>query len=116
MRLVLVHMATDGEARDFFARYGLDEVDRISDPERRLYGAFQLERARLGQIFSLRVIGRALKALFSGHGIGKPVGDPRQMPGAFLVHDGRVVEAFRPPTVADAPDYAAFAATDQGAR
>ena len=34
---------------------------------------------------------RGLRALLSGHGVGRPTGDPLQMSGHFLVHDHAIV-------------------------
>ena len=39
------------------------------------------------------MIWQGVKAALRGHGVGKPVGDPLQMSGWFLVHDGEVIWA-----------------------
>ena len=49
MRLVLVHMGTDEQAEELFARYGLADALRLADPDRTLYREFALTRARVGQ-------------------------------------------------------------------
>lgn len=99
-------MGTDEQARALFDRYGLADVERVSDPGQDLYRAFGLRRGRFGQLFHPKVLWRGLvAALFRGHGVGRPVGDALQMPGAFLVRDGEVLRAFRHSTAADAPDY-----------
>lgn len=108
-------MGSEEEAAAFFAKYGLGDVARVSDPEKRVYEAFGLERGSLGELFGLRVIGRALAALFRGHGVGKPVGDPRQMPGAFLVVEGEIVASYRHRDVAARPDYAELASSASAA-
>ena len=50
----------------------------------------------------MRNVLRAVPALLAGHGLGYPVGDPLRMPGAFVVHRGRVV-AGRAATFAGEP-------------
>ena len=105
MRLALVHQAPDEQAAELFAKYGLDDVARFSDPQGELYERYHLGRGRLGQLLGPRVLWRALRSFFRGHGVGKPVGDPRRMPGAFLIDKGAIRRAFRPERVSDRPDY-----------
>lgn len=102
---VLVHMSDDADAGEFFARYGLDDVPRVSDPERRVYESFELQRGTFRQLFGPRVWWRGLRAGLAGHGIGALAGDGFQMPGAFVIHDGNVVRVHRHESAADRPDY-----------
>lgn len=102
-------MGTEAQARDFFAPYGWVDVARISDPSCELYRAFGLQRGSAGQLIAPRVLARGVTALFGGHGVGLPVGDPLQMPGVFLLHQGQVVAAHRHETIADVPDYEGLA-------
>ena len=105
-RLVLVHMASDAEARDFFDRYGLADVDRIADPRRWLYFQLGLGRASLWHLLDLRAWWRSFSAaVLNRHGIGRLTGSALQMPGVFLVHRGTLVSAFVHRTPADRPDY-----------
>jgi len=115
-RVTLVHMAGDREAHTFIARYGLADVARVSDPERQLYRAFELRRGRLGQLFGAKVWWRGLRAgLLDGHGVGALAGDGFQMPGAFVVHEGRIVRRFAHDSAADRPDYCALVSPGDGA-
>lgn len=109
-QIVLVHMQSDAEAARLFARYGLDDAGRISDPERKLYQAFQLPRGTLAQVAGPGVWGAGLKSLLSGHAPGIPSADVWQLPGAFLIKDGKIVRGFRAATSADRPDYAELVA------
>ncbi|HUG89313.1 MAG TPA: peroxiredoxin-like family protein [Planctomycetaceae bacterium] len=103
--IVLVHLMSDEQARELFARYGLDDVPRISDPDRRLYAAFELQRGGVGDVIGPRVWWRGFQtAILSGHLFGKPAGDVFQLPGAFLLVDGRIVRAHRGRTSADVPN------------
>ena len=104
VRLAVVHMSTAQTAESLLARYGLSDSDHFSDPDRRIYKAFQLSRAAWWQLFGPRVWRRGLAALLR-HGQGPIDGDGFQMPGTFVLRDGRVVVAFRHQTAADRPDY-----------
>lgn len=111
VRLVLVHMGSESAAEPFFERFGLGDVARVSDPQRALYRAFELQRGGLAALFGPRVWLRAIGALWRGAGLGALAGDGLQMPGAFLLFDGRIVVAYRHRRASDRPDYAALAAT-----
>jgi peroxiredoxin len=113
-RMVLVHMdEEDGEVRRFFHKYGLDNVQRISDPNQTLYRAFGLKRGTLWQILGLPVLCRAFRAaLLAGHGAGLPKADPFQMPGVFLLYHGTVIRCYRHESAADRPRYAQLVASE----
>lgn len=105
-RLVLVHMGADAHAEQFFTRYGLQNVPRISDPERSLYRAFGLRRGTLGDLFGPKVWMRGFEsAILKRHGQGRLVGDGFQMPGIFLLFHGEVLRSYRHQSAADRPDY-----------
>jgi len=108
-RLVLVHQGSEADLRPLLERYGLAGVNRVSDPTKALYRALDLPRGSLGQLFGPPVWGRGLAAVLAGHGIGPLVGDGFQMPGAFLIRDGRIVAAYRHRHAADRPDCGALA-------
>jgi len=108
--IVLVHMTHPTKAAKFFERYGLDQPEQIwhaSDPQRRLYRAFELPRATLGKVLGFAELGRGFKAgILKGHMIGLPQGgDTRQLGGAVLFYKRRVFRAFRPVRAAERPDY-----------
>ena len=88
------------------AKHGLEHLDRIFDPEQRLYDAFGLKRGTFGRLFGWKVFSRAIfeGALFR-HGIGSVSGDPTQLPGAFLIRDGKIERRFRHRTAADRADF-----------
>lgn len=114
-RVAFVHMGTEEQAKDFFARWGDDDVARFSDPEARLYHSFGLKRGSLGQLFNLTVLTRGIDvAILKGFGGGKMIGDAFQMPGVFLIHQGKILKEFRHETQADRPDYEAMAVCELG--
>jgi peroxiredoxin len=113
---VLVHMGSDEGAAAFFGGYGLGDVARVSDPERRLYRAFELRRGGLGQLFGPRVVLRGFEAaILNRHGVGGLQGDGFQMPGAFVVRGGKIVREVRHRDAADRPDYETLACGVPGA-
>ncbi|MCX6366898.1 MAG: peroxiredoxin-like family protein [Armatimonadetes bacterium] len=94
VQLALVHMATETQAAPFFASFGLGDLPRFSDPKRQLYRAFGLERMRLIEFFTPRFWSKGV-ALAQRHGMGLPVGDVFQLAGAFVIFQGRIVQAIR---------------------
>src|SRR3954453_10210568 len=50
-RIVLVHMGDRAQIKKVIARYGLADVERICDPDRRLYRMFGLKRGSWFQLF-----------------------------------------------------------------
>jgi peroxiredoxin len=111
VRIVLVHMGDSDAVEKLIRRYGLTGVDRICDPERKLYRAFGLQRGKLWQLFGPTVLWRALPAgALARHGIGRLTADGFQMPGIFLLDETGIVRRFRHRTAADRPDYAAICA------
>lgn len=103
-------MGTAEQGERFLEGFGLGGVPNVPDPGRDAYRAFGLGTASAGAVLAPSVLVRAASALIAGHGAGVPVGDVRQMPGAFVLHRGRILAAFRHRTVADRPDYTAMAA------
>lgn len=116
-RLVLVHQAPeDAENEEFFRGAGLGDVPRVSDPGRDLYRAMGLERGSLWAVFGPYVWLRSIQAMLSGRRLGRMIGDVFQMPGVFVIENGRVVGAYRHRSQADRPDYRALACTAPATR
>lgn len=88
--MVLVHQGSVEEGDAFFGSRWPD-VAAIADPELAVYGAFDLGAGRLGQWLGFRAILASLRALLRGNFTGRPIGDVKVMPGAFLVAGGRIV-------------------------
>lgn len=103
--LAVVGMSASSDGlRSHGQRYGLTSAAWFADPDRVLYRALELGRGSFLQLFGPRVWISGLLAALRGHGIGKLEGDGFQMPGAFVIHRGRVVRAYRHATAADRPD------------
>lgn len=111
VRPVFIHLGTPERAKTYFDYYGLETVDRISDPAAALYHASSFS---LGRIHPARhLINPAVWAGWLGdacfkHGIGGIKEDGHQMPGLFLLSGPRIVRAFRYRSIADRPDYVKF--------
>ena len=104
--IVLVHMAEEENAAPLLAKYGADDLPRVSDPERVLYRAFGLAAGRLEQLIAPTVWVRGLVSLITeGHRPGTKQGDGRQMPGVFVLRDGAVLNAYRHQRISDRPQY-----------
>jgi peroxiredoxin len=110
-KIVLVHMSDNDASEDYFASYGMGDVDRISDPNCELYRAYELRRGSFKQLLGPAVWWRGfLAAIVHRHGVGKLDGDGFQMPGTFLIRDNKIVKAYRHETAASRPDYCELAA------
>ena len=103
--IVLVHQSEPASAEKLFAKYALDDLPQVSDPEKALYHAASLGRGGFRQLFGWKSWTRGAKAMLQGHGLGHLEGDGFQMPGAVLVRDGCVVHREAPFAASDAIDF-----------
>lgn len=109
-RIVLVHMSREDTAAEMVARYGLANVDRVSDPKQSVYKAFGLSRGRFLDLFGPKVWWRGFQAGVLGrHGVGALDGDGFQMPGVFVIFHGEVIRSYIHQSAADRPDYVQLA-------
>jgi peroxiredoxin len=109
VRPVFIHVGTPERAKPYFDYYGLSDVERVSDPEARLYRSPGFALARTHPL-SHFLLPSAWKGWLSGalfkHGFGVILReDAYQMPGAFFVKDRRVERAYRCKRISDRPDY-----------
>lgn len=68
----------------------------LSDPERAAFHAYGLVEAGPRSLLNPASGAAYARALLGGHRGGKPVGDPRQLGGAFVVDRRGVVRLARP--------------------
>lgn len=103
LNLVFVGMGSPEATRDW--RDGIRSPHPfICDQERELYRHFLLPEGRFGQMFNPRTFGLGFRAALKGHGVGKPVGNPWQLAGAFVIAiDGQVRWEHRSRDAADNP-------------
>ncbi len=98
----LAGRCSSGGMLALLAKHGLDDLDRIEDDDQSLYRAFGLRRGTFRQLFGPKVWFRGLMAgAVAGHGMGRPDGDIRQMPGAFVINRCEVVQRFKSSSAAD---------------
>ena len=89
--VLFVHMGAPDAGAGFFADMW-PQARAIADaPGLPLYRAFGLEKGTPAQMMNLSVIACSVRAIGKGNIPGKPVGDPLQMPGLFLVQGRRVL-------------------------
>jgi peroxiredoxin len=104
--VVLVGMGTPAECAAFLRKFDVP-FPMIADARQALYRRFHLQRMSPLAAFSPTVAVKGLAAMARGFGIGKPVGDILQLPGAFVIDsEGRIVFSHQPsgPTDYAAPD------------
>ncbi|MFT6575589.1 MAG: hypothetical protein ACJA16_003793 [Akkermansiaceae bacterium] len=104
-RLVLVHMLQQGEEDEFVDPNG---VVRIADPRCDLYRAFGLGKGGFLELFGPKVWYRGAVAFFRGCGAGMLKGDGLQMPGAFLLKDGKIWQEQKAHSASDLPNVEAL--------
>lgn len=108
--VAFVHGASPDEADPWFARAGLADVPRVSDPSLAHYRAFGLGQASLGALASPTLWARGAACALQ-HGFGpQPAALRRQMPGVFVVHGRAILAAFAHASPADRPDYVSLIA------
>ena len=105
-QIVFVHMSTDDIAEEYFTKYGIQNAVHIGDPTCSYYAAFGLSKGTYSQLFGLQTWLRGFHAgVVKGHGIGPQLGDGFQMPGIFVIADGRIRTQFIHKIASDRPDY-----------
>jgi len=106
VKIVIVHMVGNDLAADMLKLYDLDDVPHISDIHQHLYNRFGFHKVGFRSLFGLKNWWRAFVAgVVKGHLIGKPAGDPFQMPGVILFHKKKVINNFVYRYVSDRPDF-----------
>jgi peroxiredoxin len=104
--VVFVHMHPEPQAADFFARYGVADLQRVSDPDRTLYRAYDMARATPSSWFSLGTLRHYLDAIVRGrHRPALVGGDLLQMAGVVRLVDGRVEQIVRDRGFETRPDF-----------
>jgi hypothetical protein len=91
------------------------EARAIADPRRRLYADFGIQRGSVNQVFGVGAIRATARAARQGHLPSAPIGDPRLMPGMFLVNGRRIVWQHYFQHIGDHPDLRQIPAIAAGA-
>ncbi|MBK8449761.1 MAG: redoxin family protein [Saprospiraceae bacterium] len=105
-QLILVHMSNEEIAAKYFERYHLNHVLRVADPDCKFYKQFGLLKGTFNQLFGFRSWFRGIEAgLIKGYGFGMQLGDGFQMPGVFLISNGKILSSFIHKYASDKPNY-----------
>jgi peroxiredoxin len=108
--IIFVHMSDKVDAESFFKNYNLDNVIHVADPLCKLYSLFGLVKGTFNQLFGLKTWIRGAEIVATKKqmpGLLR-IGDGFQMPGIFLVKDGKVISSFIHNSIADKPNYESF--------
>lgn len=102
--VAVVTMGTPDQMAEFRKRLDLPFAC-FADPGRIAYQAFELAKGSIGKVAGMAVWKKSFMALLR-HGGGLPVGDPMQMPGAFVIDSAGVIQfAHYPRNSADHPSH-----------
>jgi peroxiredoxin len=108
VRPVFVHLGTPERAKPFFEYYGIGDVERVSDPEAKVYQMPMFALPRMHPALTLlqpSVWAGWLKGALFKYGIGAIKEDGHQMQGIFFLKGSTIVRQFRYKTIADEPNY-----------
>ncbi len=106
IKLVLVHPSDEASGDKYSSQFGLSDIDRISDPDCKLYELFGLVKGSFSQLFGLQTMIRGFQVATKGNLPSlKQVGDGFQMPGIFLIRNGNIRERYIHKNASDRPDY-----------
>lgn len=106
-RVGLVHMDSDADMQEQLSLYGLHNLPRFHDPDRKLYQALGLNRAPVFSVFNRGMWKRGMQAK-KKYGFAMPKTDPLQLPGAFLIDQGHVVAGEPTLSPDEHPDFLAL--------
>ncbi len=104
--VVFVHMHPEPQAAEFFARYGVQDLQRVSDPNRTLYRAFEVPKAQPLSWMSPGALRHYLSAMVrGGHWPWLVGGDVGQMSAVVRIVDGRIDRDLRAAGFDVRPDF-----------
>ena len=105
-RIVLVHMGDEAMANKNWETYNLQGIWHVADPKANFYQDFGLMRGSFKQLFGLTMwMDGIQRGAFKKYGVGALVGDGFQMPGAYMIQNGQILDSFVHKSVSDQPDY-----------
>ncbi len=110
IKIVLVHMADSQTADSYFKEFGLQNIEHVSDPDCKNYAVFGLVKGSFSQLYGLKTWIRGFEVTATKPNLPNimRIGDGLQMPGIFLIKDGKIVESFIYNSIADKPNYETF--------
>lgn len=103
--ILFVHQGNVKEGEAFFQRFW-PEARAVSDNSKTLFTAFGLVRGGVKELFGPKAFLSGIRATLNGSYGGKPTGDVRLMPGAFLVQSEQIVWEHNYRHIGDHPNFA----------
>ncbi len=90
-------------------------IDCVVHETTQPYDAYGLIQGSWKEFVSFDVLKAGVHAYFKGHTTGQMIGDPRMMPGSFIVdQQGKIAYSYYSEHVADHPDIATLVRVVQG--
>lgn len=106
MNLVFVHMAKAEIAEELFDEFEFKDISHISDINCTIYKQFGLTKGSFKQLFGLQTWIKGYEAKKEGiNWSSKVIGDSLQLPGIFILKDGKILENYIHKFASDRPDY-----------
>lgn len=105
MSVAIVHSSNHENAEKHLEALELTDSIVVSDPYCELYHSFDLEKGSVTQLFGWESFWKGTLAFLQGHDVGKLQGDGFQLPGAFIVYKGQIIESYRSRNAADSPNF-----------
>jgi len=108
VKIVFVHMGDEATAVEYFEHFKLNGATHVCDPAQQFYKAFGLHRGSFNQLYGLQTWIRGFQVkreLGVELEMAKRLGDSTQMPGVFVLQDGRIRERFIHRIASERPDY-----------
>ena len=101
LNIAFVTLGTPEQAEEFRKRMKSPHKF-ISDPEKELHKMFDVGQGGLAQLINPHTIVRSISGLFKGYLHTRSDGDPRSLPGVFIIEpDGEVAWEYRGRDAAD---------------
>lgn len=107
INVILVHMSDTATAEKYFRKYNIHEIESISDPTCSLYASFGLTKGTASQLFGLKNWMRGFEiTVVKRIPLGlRQIGDGFQMPGVFLIDEGKIMDSYIHTSASDRPNY-----------
>lgn len=103
-RLLVIGIGTPDDLSKFMEGRSLP-FEVVCDPDQSAYSAYGLQRGNLWQVaLAPQVVAAGIEARIEGHKIEGIVQDAMQLPGSFVIRDGRLIYIHRGQMSSDIAD------------
>ena len=108
-KIIFVHMGENEVANEYLGKFDLEDVSHISDPTSQFYRLFGLGKGSITQLFGLSTFIRGYDIVVNKgqklQGTSSHLGDSFQMPGVFVLLNGKIEESYIHKVASSRPDY-----------